>query len=83
MLNNVKHERAELHNTKKIEEVTNLEVAVAPPLAEPAPLAAPIVAALNSVRVSIRNLLVGDSEKKKDVNEKEDEEKNEEKEEKE
>jgi len=79
MLNNVKHERAELRNTKKIEEVTNLEVAVAPPLVEPVEPAAPIVAALNSVRVSIRNLLVGDSEKKKDVNEEKDEEKNEEK----
>ena len=77
MLNNVNHERADLHNTKKIEEVTNVEVAA--PLVEPAEPSAPIVAALNSVRVSIRNLLVGDSEKKKDVKEEKAEEKDEEK----
>jgi hypothetical protein len=77
MLNNVNHERADLHNTKKIEEVTNVA-----PLVEPAEPSAPIVAALNSVRVSIRNLLVGDSEKKKDVKDEEkDEEKAEEKDE--
>ena len=69
MLNNVKHERNDLHKeseSKKIEEVTILEEIK---IADDNP---PIIIAINSVRKSLKGLL---SEKKKDLKKEELEEK--------